>query len=171
MERAIPNKLYFRIGEVSDLVGVKPYVLRYWETEFGDIKPTKSKSGQRLYKRRDVEMLMKIKELLYNERFTIDGARKRLKDDDHGGPRTDEEAALGAVNRISATALKGQVAGQLDAFTSVDDSSYSEITDETDCAPSVATRSKYIKVANEDNRKLLTKIKTDLSALLELVRE
>lgn len=77
---SIPNKLYFRIGEVSELVGVKPYVLRYWESEFGDIKPSKSKSGQRLYKRRDVEVLLKIKELLYDERFTINGARKRLKD-------------------------------------------------------------------------------------------
>ena len=76
----IPNKLYFRIGEVSDLVGVKPYVLRYWESEFTDIKPSKSKSGQRLYKRRDVELLLLIKELLYEERFTINGARKRLKE-------------------------------------------------------------------------------------------
>lgn len=75
----IPNKLYFRIGEVADLVGVKPYVLRYWETEFPDIKPVKSKSGQRLYKRRDVELLVMIKALLYNERFTISGARQRLR--------------------------------------------------------------------------------------------
>lgn len=76
----LPDKLYFRIGEVSDLVGVKPYVLRYWETEFGDIKPTKSKSGQRLYKKRDVEMLLRIKDLLYSERFTISGAKHRLKE-------------------------------------------------------------------------------------------
>lgn len=77
---SIPNKLYFRIGEVSKLIGVEPYVLRYWESEFPDIKPSKSKSGQRLYKRRDVEMLQKIKELLYEERYTINGARKRLKE-------------------------------------------------------------------------------------------
>lgn len=78
-EYNIPDKLYFRIGEVSDLVGVKPYVLRYWESEFGDIKPSKSKSGQRLYKRKDVETLMQIKELLYAQRFTIDGARRKIK--------------------------------------------------------------------------------------------
>lgn len=77
---SIPNKLYFRIGEVADLLEVKPYVLRYWETEFPDVKPSKSKSGQRLYKRRDVEMLVRIRELLYGERFTINGARKRLKE-------------------------------------------------------------------------------------------
>lgn len=76
----IPNKLYFRIGEVSDIVGVKPYVLRYWETEFPDIRPSKSKSGQRLYKRRDVEMLLMVKELLYDKRFTIDGAKQRLRE-------------------------------------------------------------------------------------------
>lgn len=77
---SIPNKLYFRIGEVSDIVGVKPYVLRYWETEFPDIRPTKSKSGQRLYKRRDVELLLQVRELLYDERYTIDGAKQRLKE-------------------------------------------------------------------------------------------
>ena len=78
--KAIPNKLYFRIGEVSTIVGVKPYVLRYWESEFPDVRPAKSKSGQRLYKRRDVESLLRIKTLLYEERFTINGARKRLKE-------------------------------------------------------------------------------------------
>ncbi len=76
----LPDKLYFRIGEVSDIVGVKPYVLRYWETEFTDVKPSKSKSGQRLYKKRDVELLLRIKELLYDERFTINGAKQRLKE-------------------------------------------------------------------------------------------
>lgn len=79
-KQTIPNKLYFRIGEVSDIVGVKPYVLRYWETEFGDVRPTKSKSGQRLYKRRDVELLMSVKTLLYEERYTIDGAKQRLRE-------------------------------------------------------------------------------------------
>lgn len=77
---SLPDKLYFRIGEVSDIVGVKPYVLRYWETEFSDIKPTKSKSGQRLYKKRDVEMLLQVKDLLYTERFTINGAKQRIKE-------------------------------------------------------------------------------------------
>lgn len=78
--RPLPNKLYFRIGEVSDIVGVKPYVLRYWETEFTDIKPAKSKSGQRLYKRRDVELLLQVRALLYEQRYTIDGAKQRLKE-------------------------------------------------------------------------------------------
>lgn len=75
----IPDKLYFKIGEVSEIVGVKPYVLRYWETEFKSISPVKSKTNQRIYKKKDVELLLKIKTLLYSERFTIKGARSRLK--------------------------------------------------------------------------------------------
>src|SRR5262249_34168951 len=76
----IPDKVYFKIGEVADIVGGKPYVLRYWETEFPDIAPAKSKSKQRLYKRKEVEMILRIRDLLYKEKFTIDGARKRLKE-------------------------------------------------------------------------------------------
>ena len=75
-----PNKLYFRIGEVAKIIGVKPYVLRYWETEFSVLKPGKTPSRHRLYRRRDVETLLEIKYLLYEEGFTIAGARKRLKD-------------------------------------------------------------------------------------------
>jgi len=74
----IPDKLYFRIGEVSQLVRAKPYVLRYWETEFPTLKPVKSKSGHRLYRRQDVEMVLEIKRLLYERGFTIEGARKQL---------------------------------------------------------------------------------------------
>ena len=75
-----PNKLYFRIGEVAKIVGVKPYVLRYWETEFSVLRPGKTPSRHRLYRRRDVETLLDIKHLLYEEGFTIAGAKKRLKD-------------------------------------------------------------------------------------------
>lgn len=76
---SIPDKLYFKIGEVSKITQLKPYVLRYWETEFPEISPVKSRTNQRLYKRRDVELILKIRGLLYEERFTINGARKRLK--------------------------------------------------------------------------------------------
>jgi hypothetical protein len=75
---ALPAKLYFRIGEVSELVGVEPHVLRYWEREFRSVRPTKSARGQRVYSRRDVETLMNVRELLYSEGFTIAGARKKL---------------------------------------------------------------------------------------------
>lgn len=74
-----PDKLYFKIGEVARIVGVKPYVLRYWETEFRVLRPGKTRSKHRLYRRRDVETLIKIKTLLHDQRFTIEGARKQLR--------------------------------------------------------------------------------------------
>jgi DNA-binding transcriptional MerR regulator len=74
----IPDKLYFKIGEVSGLLGVEPYVLRYWETEFPVLSPKKSGTGHRLYRRKDVELLLRIKHLLYEKRFTIEGARQTL---------------------------------------------------------------------------------------------
>ena len=76
----IPDKLYFRIGEVSKLTQTKPYVLRFWETEFPTLKPAKSKSGHRLYRREDVKAVLEIKRLLYGKGFTISGARKHLAD-------------------------------------------------------------------------------------------
>jgi DNA-binding transcriptional MerR regulator len=74
----IPDKLYFRIGEVSEILGVEPYVLRYWETEFPNLSPKKSSSGHRLYRRKEVELLLHIKHLLYEKRYTIEGARQTL---------------------------------------------------------------------------------------------
>jgi DNA-binding transcriptional MerR regulator len=76
----IPNKLYFKIGEVSDLTGVKPYVLRYWESEFNIVKPSKTRSNQRLYRRKEVELILEIKRLLYEDKFTIAGAKKVLQE-------------------------------------------------------------------------------------------
>lgn len=76
---SLPPKLYFRIGEVASLVGVEPHVLRYWEREFRTIRPTKSAKGQRVYSRRDVENLMQVRDLLYDEGFTIAGAKRRLR--------------------------------------------------------------------------------------------
>ncbi len=75
----IPDKLYFRIGEVARLAGIKPYVLRFWETEFPALGPRKSGTGHRLYRRKDVELVLEIKRLLYEKRFTIEGARKFLE--------------------------------------------------------------------------------------------
>jgi DNA-binding transcriptional MerR regulator len=80
MTTSLPDKIYFKIGEVSEIVGVEPYVLRYWETEFDLLKPSKAPSRHRLYKKKDVELLLNIKRLLYTEGFTIEGARKKLKE-------------------------------------------------------------------------------------------
>ena len=80
---AIPDKPFFKIGEAARLCAVKPYVLRYWETEFSSIKPQKTRSGQRLYRRQDVELILRIRSLLYDQRFTIEGARTRLRELGH----------------------------------------------------------------------------------------
>jgi DNA-binding transcriptional MerR regulator len=138
----IPNKLYFRIGEVSDIVGVKPYVLRYWESEFQDIKPSKSKSGQRLYKRRDVELLVGIKRLLYDERFTIDGARKRLKE--LGKLEGGKEEQVTAVPK------------QLEVFTE---------------RPATSHASARAERIDPGEKKVLVKIKRDLESLLNIIKE
>ena len=98
----IPEKLYFRIGEVSRLTQTKSYVLRYWETEFPMLRPGKSPTGHRLYRRRDVEIVLEIRRLLYGQGFTIDGARKKLA----GEPGLRQEAArqkqLFATSRAGA---------------------------------------------------------------------
>ena len=79
---AIPGKRYFTIGEVSELCGVKPHVLRYWEQEFPQLKPVKRRGNRRYYQRRDVLLIRQIRGLLYDEGFTIGGARQRLTGDD-----------------------------------------------------------------------------------------
>ncbi|MDE0330833.1 MAG: MerR family transcriptional regulator [Nitrospinae bacterium] len=75
----IPDKLFFKIGEVAELTGTKPHVLRYWESEFRMLRPAKGDSGQRVYRRKDVELVFSIKQLLYEENFTIAGAKKQLQ--------------------------------------------------------------------------------------------
>jgi len=91
-------KLYYRIGEVSDIVGVQPHVLRYWETEFRSIRPQKSSKGQRVYSRRDVEKLLRVKDLLKNQGFTIAGARKRLSEPGAPAPEEPAETDRGSKN-------------------------------------------------------------------------
>jgi DNA-binding transcriptional MerR regulator len=78
---AIPDKLFFRIGEVAQLTGVAPYVLRYWESEFKLLRPRKSPAGQRVYRRGDIDLIFRIKQLLYEDRLTLEGAKKRLQQD------------------------------------------------------------------------------------------
>jgi DNA-binding transcriptional MerR regulator len=114
-----PVKLYYRIGEVSDIVGVEPHVLRYWETEFRSIRPQKSRKGQRIYSRRDVEKLITVKDLLYSHGFTIAGARKKLRE---GG--TEPAAAAGEEQQPKVTArarlleLRSEVASFLSELES-----------------------------------------------------
>ncbi len=112
--RAPAVKLYYRIGEVSDIVGVEPHVLRYWETEFRSIRPQKSRKGQRIYSRKDVDKLLKVKDLLYTHGFTIAGARKRLRE---GGnepdPAQDLTRQKAAKLRASLLDLREDLMGML----------------------------------------------------------
>lgn len=80
-ETALPDKDEFKIGEVCEIAAVKPFVLRYWETEFSELSPAKGAGGQRTYTRADVQLILRIKQLLYEERFTVAGAKKRLSEE------------------------------------------------------------------------------------------
>lgn len=93
----VPDRLYFRIGEVSAITGVPPYVLRYWESEFPALQPRKSGGGQRLYRKRDVVFLLEIKKLLYQERYTVAGARRRLMEREDRARRLELRAGLQRV--------------------------------------------------------------------------
>ena len=108
----LPVKLYYRIGEVSNLVGVEPHVLRYWETEFRSIRPQKSRKGQRIYSRRDVDRLLKVKDLLYTHGFTIAGARRRLREVGVE-PMTQAEAVLTERTRTALVDLRRDVESML----------------------------------------------------------
>ena len=116
----IPEKLFFKIGEVCEIAGVQAHVLRYWETEFPMLAPQKNRAGQRTYRRRDVEMALRIKELLYEEQYTIAGAKKKLASDmrapvrerivgaDSAGSRSSANPPRGGRLLATPTALRGE---------------------------------------------------------------
>ena len=114
----LPAKLYYRIGEVASIVGVEPHVLRYWETEFRSIRPQKSASGQRVYSRRDVDTLLRVKELLYGQGFTIAGAKKKLRE---GGVEPPPEVVASSEKllelRTQLVAIRDEVATLLAALS------------------------------------------------------
>ena len=105
MNKKIPNKLFFKIGEVCELTETQPYVLRYWESEFPALAPAKNNSGQRIYRRRDMETILRIKALLYEEGFTIAGAKKRLEQE------VKEEGAGGGGQTPITRPLEGEMNG------------------------------------------------------------
>src|ERR671918_789235 len=96
MDKKIPNKLFFKIGVVCEITDTQPYVLRYWESEFPAPAPAKNSSGQRIYRRRDIETVLRIKQLLYDEGFTIAGAKKRLEAEQAGRTPTPQTEAARA---------------------------------------------------------------------------
>jgi DNA-binding transcriptional MerR regulator len=106
MQKQIPNKLFFKIGEVCEITDTQPYVLRYWESEFPALAPAKNSSGQRIYRRRDIETVLRIKQLLYEEGFTIAGAKKRLEAEMAGRVDTPQSAPAGGNDDRGRTALR-----------------------------------------------------------------
>jgi DNA-binding transcriptional MerR regulator len=113
----VPTKLYYRIGEVAGIVGVEPHVLRYWETEFRSIRPEKSRKGQRVYSRRDVETLLKVRELLYGHRYTIAGAKRKLRGEGVE-PLDQTDPAYRQIRNLrdGLEALRGDIVAALDGL-------------------------------------------------------
>ena len=112
MEKQIPNKLFFKIGEVCEITDTQPYVLRYWESEFQALAPAKNSSGQRIYRRKDIETVLRIKQLLYEEGFTIAGAKKRLEQ---------ELSGRGTTPQAMASLPETEVANVVDASEGTDE--------------------------------------------------
>jgi len=140
---ALPPKLYFRIGEVASLVGVEPHVLRYWEREFRSIRPTKSAKGQRVYSRRDVENLMRVRDLLYSEGFTIAGAKRKLQ----RGPEPEGKTA------------------EPEAKTDVKPEAKADVVREADAADT--TMRAVPAETTPELRQTLTALKTEIEAFLD----
>jgi DNA-binding transcriptional MerR regulator len=111
----IPDKLYFRIGEVSHIAGVEPYVLRYWETEFPPLAPKKSGTGHRLYRRKEVELILELKRLLYEKRFTIEGARLYLEQNRKKGASRSESSKAPAATQGALFGVPPEALGQIRA--------------------------------------------------------
>jgi DNA-binding transcriptional MerR regulator len=123
--RQIPNKLFFKIGEVCEITDTQPYVLRYWESEFPALAPAKNSSGQRIYRRKDIETVLRIKQLLYEEGFTIAGAKKRLESEAGGKGATPQamaslpETVVADVPAEVASAAEAQAARTADETRAV----------------------------------------------------
>lgn len=153
---AIPEKIFFKIGEVCDLTGVQAHVLRYWESEFPMLSPQKNRAGQRTYRRRDVEIALRIRELLYDEMYTIAGARKRLGQDLRGASKLKVVTPDMVSPAVAPEPLPRVVAQPL--LPSVED----EIERPVEAAS---------KAISPDQIEALRGLATELQALLDLLGE
>jgi DNA-binding transcriptional MerR regulator len=154
----IPEKIYFKIGEVCDLVGVQPHVLRYWETEFPMLSPQKNRSGQRSYRRRDVEMALRIKELLYDEMFTIAGAKKKLQ------VELRETSKLKIVHHESRSIDPGRSKNNEPSLFEDEELEIEDLADE------IAERIEMPSQLNSDQRDALKSLAAQLLELREMLK-
>ena len=119
MDKAIPNKLFFKIGEVCEITDTQPYVLRYWESEFPALAPAKNSSGQRIYRRKDIETVLRIKQLLYEEGFTIAGAKKRLEQELSGRGATPQAMASLPETEVANVESDGAAGARVDELKAI----------------------------------------------------
>ena len=147
---AIPEKMIFKIGEVSELAGVLAHVLRFWESEFPMLAPQKNRAGQRVYRKRDVEMALRIKELLYEDMYTIAGAKKRLTNELRGG---------GKLKIVGA-----------DEDGNSENSSV-ELNDGELFPPETPTYTRAVTSRSAEERHVLNQLATELSELLSLLEQ
>ena len=158
----IPEKLYFKIGEVCDLVGVQAHVLRYWETEFPQLAPQKNRSGQRSYRRKDVEISLRIKELLYDDMYTIAGARKKLQMELREPPK------LKIVPREQHQEQDQPLVGEDDAPRLFDDGHVEHVEIELDAPEVLQSQHTSSSITNEQ-RDALKSLASQLLELRELL--
>ncbi|HJQ25870.1 MAG TPA: MerR family transcriptional regulator [Blastocatellia bacterium] len=167
----IPEKLFFKIGEVCELIKVQPHVLRYWETEFPMLAPQKNRAGQRVYRRKDVEMVLRIRDLLYEEKFTIAGAKKKLADEMRGSTRSrvaskeppvaePEEKALASSDPAPSLAASEEASAPRQAEAPAPDSSAPTTTARKELPPQVQ---RALRVVQRDLEDLLTLLSADAS--------
>lgn len=171
----LPEKLYFRIGEVSKLTSLKPHVLRYWETEFPSIAPKKMGSNHRMYRRKDVELILAIKDLLYNKRFTIEGARKHLEAAKAKGPVATAKAGSRRT-APAAAATGGAITGAWGASSRATVSNLPMPQVQTSLfgmdeeAPPLPARS-AVMVVKERPKMAAGKVRKELETILEILRD
>jgi DNA-binding transcriptional MerR regulator len=162
--RVIPEKLFFRIGEVCALIKVQPHVLRYWETEFPMLAPQKNRAGQRVYRRKDVEMVFRIRDLLYEEKFTIAGAKRKLLDDARSGNTSKPKPA--AEQLSMETALGGDTATPSERPSSAAQSAASQTAQPPashDDQPVSPQMKRVLRLIKHDLEDLLTTLNSDAS--------
>ncbi|MEO8361233.1 MAG: MerR family transcriptional regulator [Vicinamibacteria bacterium] len=160
VERKIPNKLFFKIGEVCELTDIQPYVLRYWETEFPTLAPAKNSSGQRIYRRRDIETVIRIKELLYGEGFTVAGARKKIEQEQAGRVDTPVSTA------VLETAFEG---AEPDTKIGPTPSAAAIRAAMAHPPPHAPTSSEHAVARDDKTRAILQEVKDELKALLKVL--
>ncbi|HEV8588812.1 MAG TPA: MerR family transcriptional regulator [Pyrinomonadaceae bacterium] len=153
---AIPEKLFFKIGEVCELAGVQAHVLRYWETEFPMLAPQKNRAGQRTYRRRDVEMALRIKELLYDEQYTIAGAKKKLANELRGGSIRETDSVTAAKPSMRSLKPPPSLAARFAA---------------TPAAAEPAPKATQVSGPNNQQKEAMRQVAKELREILDLLDE